>query len=411
MKTLTRSTKIFILLLFLFVNAGTICAQESNSVSKVLWQKEFGFDGGISCAPHEIRIATADNNLFITGMSFRPKTYTDGKFWLWEIDQNGNEIRRDVFKETTKTGVAAVGLGAWIEKGLKVANDRKIYTVGKFGDSTQSFLKTDRDGTNISAKSVSDSSLDEDDNKIWKIIDLPDGNFFLIGMDRNGKALIIKVDAEGNRLWKKTHETGTISFFSDCVPAGNNGDFVIVGWFSKIAGEKAMGGLTDIRMLKCNADGEKISEVTFPGGAFGGLSSPQICQLDSGNFVVAYDKGTNLMSVDYYIKAFSPSLSPLWEKQMAKSEDNRSIFFNIKRVPGGSFVVAHSVVMRDIRVYKYDKDGNEIGKVFVDQTRGIGIFSIDCTDEKVFIVSTVYSEDSEDLGYILNKMNVIAIEL
>lgn len=395
------------------ISASVSKIKDSNSVPRVLWQKEFGFDDGISCTPHEIRIATADKNLFITGMSFRQKTYTDGKFWLWEIDQNGNEIKRNEFKKTTETRAAYVGLGAWMERGLKVANDRTIYTVGKFGGSTQSFLKTNRDGTNVSAKSVSDSSLDEDDNKIWKIIDLADGNFFLIGMDRNSKALIIKVDAEGNRLWKKTHEAGELSFFTDCVPVGKKGDFVIVGWSSKIAGEWGSDAPTDVRMLKCNADGEKMSEVTFPGGAIGGNKFPQICQLDSGNFVVAYDKGTTLTSVDYHIKAFSSSLNPLWEKQMAKSEKNRPLFFNIKKIPGGSFVVAHSVTMRDIRVYKYDKDGNEIGKVFVDQTRGFGFFSLDCTDKKVFIVSTNLSEESmvsKDGVYIMN-VNVIALKL
>ena len=418
MKTLTCSIKIFILILFLFVNTSQIYAQDSNSSPKVLWQKEFGCAEGISCTPHEIRIATSDNNLFITGMSFRQKSHDEGKFWLWEIDQNGNEIKRDVFKEMTGTKSSAVRYGEWMERGLKVANDRTIYTVGKFGvsesgRSTQAFLKTNRDGTNFSAKPSFDSNLDEGENKIWKIIDLPDGNFFLVGSDRNSKALIIKVDAEGNRLWKKTHEAGKSSFFTDCVRVGNKGDFVIVGWSSKIGGERAIVSVTDIRLLKCNANGEKMAEITFPGGSPGGNKFPQICQLDSGNFVVAYDKGVPFTKVDYHIKTFSSSLSPLWEKPMAISESNKPLFFNIRAVPGGSFVVAHSVSFRDIRVYKYDKDGNEIGKVFVDQARGFGLFSLDCTDEKVFIVSTNLSEnsmDSKDRVYI-KKVNVISIKL
>jgi len=185
---------------------------------------------------------------------------------------------------------------------------------------------------------------------------------------------------------------------------------VITGWSLKTGGKRTIEELTDIRILKCNANGEKMSEITFPGGSIGGNKLPQICQLDSGNFVVAYDKGTTLTSVDYHIKAFSPVFELLWEKQMAKSEKNRPLFFNIRAVPGGSFVAAHSVVLRDIRVYKYDKDGNETGKVFVDQARGSGFFSLDCTDEKVFIVSTIVPEDSEDREYI-TKVNVIAIGL
>jgi hypothetical protein len=411
MKTLTRSTKIFILILFLFLNTSQIYAQGSNSIPRVLWQKEFVCAEGISCTPHEIRIATADNNLFITGMSFRQNTNDEGKFWLWEIDQNGNEIKRDVFKETTETGSATVGFGAWMERGLKVANDRTIYTVGKFGDSTQSFLKTNREGTNISVKSVYDSSLDEGNNKIWKIIDLPDGNFFLVGSDKNSKALVIKIDAEGNRLWKKTYEAGKLSFFSDCVPVGNKGDFVIVGWSLKTGGKRAIEELTDIRILKCNANGEKMSEITFPGGSIGGNKFPQICQLDSGNFIVAYDKGTTLTSVDYHIKTFSSSLSPLWEKQMAKSEKNQLLFFHIKAVPGGSFVVSHSrgsqAGFEGHWVYKYDKDGNEIGKIFMDQTNGFGDFSLECTEDKVFIVSVTIPENRE----YITKVNVIAIGL
>jgi len=408
MKTLTRSIKIFILILSLFVNTSQIYAQDSNSVLKVLWQKEFSGGEGISCIPHEARIGTAGNSLFITGTSFRPKTYTDGKFWLWEIGQNdGNEIRRNVLKETTKDRSSAIGIGAWVAKGLKVTNDGKIYTVGKFGDSTQSFLKTNRDGTSISVKSVYDSSLDEGDNTIWRMIDLPDGNFFLIGRDRNSKSLVIKVDAEGNRLWKRTYEAGKISLFTDCVPVGNKGDFVIVGWSSETGGERAIEELTDIRILKCNADGEKMSEVTFPGGSPGGHKSPQICQLDPGNFVVAYDKDATVMGTDYAIKVFNPSLEMLWEKPMAKSEGRMPLYFKIKAISGGGFVAAHCVNMYNIRVYKYDNDGNEIGKVFMDQINGFGDFSLECSEDKVFIVLPTIPENRE----YITKVKVIAIEL
>ena len=408
MKTIARSIKTTILILLLPVNASQIYAQDTNSAPKVLWQKEFGCGEGTSCAPHEARINTAGNSLFITGTSFRPKTYTDGKFWLCEIDQNdGNEIRRNVIKEATKASSASVGYGSWVAKGLKVTSDGKIYTVGKFGDSTQSFLKTNREGTNISVKSVYDSGLDEGNNTIWRMIDLPDGNFLLIGRDRNSKALVIKLDAEGDRLWKKTYGAGKPSFFTDCVSVGSKGDFVIVDWSSETGGEQSLTELTDIRVLKCNANGEKMSEITFPGGSPSGQKFPQICQLDSGNFAVAYDKGTTLMSTDYYIKVFSPVFELLREKPMAKSENSQPVYFHIRTVPGGGFVAAHCVNLRNIRVYKYDKDGNEIGKVFMDQINGFGDFSLECSEDKVFIVSTTIPENRE----YITKVNVIAIEL
>jgi hypothetical protein len=237
------------------------------------------------------------------------------------------------------------------------------------------------------------------------MIDLPDGNFFLIGRDRNSKALVIKVDAEGDRLWKKTYEAGKISFFTDCVPVGNKGDFVIVGWSSKTGGEQSLAELTDIRVLKCNINGEKISEITFLGGSPGGHKSPQICQLDNGNFVVAYDKGATLMSTDYYIKVFSPVFELLQEKPMAKSENSQPVFFHIRAVQGGGFVAAHSATLRDIKVYKYDNVGNEIGKVFMDQVNGFGDFSMECSEDKVFIVLSTIPVDRE----YITKVNVIAI--
>lgn len=394
--------------ILLLVDVNRVCAQVDNTSPKVLWQKELSCGDGISCAPHETQINTVGNSLFIRGASFRPKTYTDGKFWLWEIDQNdGNEIRRTMLKEATKPGSSAIGMGAWVAKGFKVTNDGKVYTVGTFGDSTQSFLKTTREGINLSIKPVYDSSLEEGNTAIWRMIDLPDGNLLLIGRCTNSKAMVIKVDEEGNWLWKKTYEAGKISFFSDCVPVGNEGDFVIVGWSSETGGEQSLAELTDIRILKCNTNGEKMSEVTFLGGSPSGHKFPQICQLDSGNFVVAYDKGTTLMSTDYHIKVFSPVFKLLWEKPMAKSENNQPIYFHIKAVPGGNFIAAHCVSWRDIRVYKYDKDGNEIGKVSMDQINGFGDFSLEGTEDKVFIVSTTIPENRE----YITKVNVIALEL
>jgi len=399
-----------ILTLFLFVNTGQIYSQDSNSAPKVLWQKEYGCGEGISCAPHEIHINKAGNSLFITGTSFIPKTYTDGKFWLWEINQNdGNEIRRNVLKETVEARSSTIGYGAWFAKGLKVTDDGKIYTVGKFegSGSEQFFMRADREHSTRVIKPVYDRSLDEGKNLIWRMIDLPDGNFFLIGRDKKDKALVIKVDVEGNRLWKRTYEADKLSFFSDGVAIGEKGDFVIVGWSSASGGEKALAEPTSVRILKCNAEGEKLSEVTFPGGSPFPDKQPQICQLDSGNFAVAYDKSEDLRAADHIVRTYNSDLELLWEKQIIESQGNYPSYFSIESIPGGDFVVANCTNLSDINVYKYDEKGNRVSFVSLNKVGAFGKFSLACTNGKVFIVLPNIPVSPP---YVM-KVKVIAIEL
>ena len=410
MKLSLRSTKTTILILSLLISASQIYAQDSNSAAKVLWQKEFGCGEGISCAPHEARINTAGNSLFITGTSFRPKTYTDGKFWLWEIDQNdGNEIRRNVLKETAEARSSTIGYGAWFAKGLKVTDDGKIYTVGKFegSGSEQSFMRADREHATRVIKPVYDRSLDEGKNLIWRMIDLPDSNFFLIGRDKKDKALVIKVDAEGDRLWKRTYEAGKLSFFSDGVAIGEKGDFVIVGWSSASGGEKALAEPTSVRILKCNAEGEKLSEVTFPGGSPFPDKQPQICQLDSGNFAVAYDKSEDLRAADHIVRTYNSDLELLWEKQIVECQGSTPSYFRIESIPGGDFVVANCTNLSDINVYKYDEKGNQVSFISLEKAGAFGNFSLACTKDNVFIVLPSIPVSPP---YVM-KVKIIAIEL
>ena len=397
MKILVSLTKILFFVLAVSWNTNHICAQENNRTSKILWQRDFGCGDNLSCSPGAVTFNKADNRLMIVGTSFQPKDYSEGKFWLWEIDQNGNVSKKTVLKDAPESFKAVIGLGPHLIKG--------IFAIGKFVDHTSSFMEMSRGGKVVSIKPISKKAVKENDMRILKKVDLPDGNCLLIGKSGQDNGMVIKANSRGGKLWEKTYNIGRLTFFTDGVSVGGEGGFLVVGCSTNVKG-MFPAGQSNVYILRCGQRGNILNEEFFPGGSFP-TKLPQVCQLGSGNFVLAYDKSTKVVTTDLKIRAFTPDLKVLWEKQVVKSEDAPPISFKIMAVPGGGFIVVDFVNFTDLEVHEYDKEGNNLSNISMDKTAWLGNFNLACSQDKVFIVSQPPPESSGGIS----KVKITAIEI
>ncbi|MBN2456462.1 MAG: hypothetical protein JXB29_08025, partial [Sedimentisphaerales bacterium] len=331
---------------------------QTSTPLKPLWEQEFGCGYNMSCSPGAVSFDTADGKLLIIGTSFRPILYSDGKFRLWKIDQNGNITKNIILQDANEVLKANIKTASLVIKGLSISKSGTICTIGNFDNIALSVMTMNRQGNTQIIKTVSGTSLIDDNNFILKKIDLPNDNALLVGRDRQDNGLVVKIDSQGNKMWEKTHDLGQLEFFSDGIAIGDNGDFILAGGSIKHEGESTTMEPLFVWILKCNSEGKIISEKLFSGNPFV-RKMPQICQLSSGELILAYDNNTDtiLGAGNLRIKAISPDLKTiLWEQQVLEDGITASTF-KIKAVPNKGFVVAFGVGSADIGIYEYDKTG------------------------------------------------------
>lgn len=413
MKNLINLAKVLFSILVILCSANYNYAEEGNKTLRILWQKDLGCGENISCSPGAVTFNKSNDTLLIMGTSFHPDKpfypvpFSEGKFMLWEIDQHGNKIRDRMLKEVSSEDYGAIITeGSVLIKDLTISQEGDIFAVGQFDGPTPSFMKINNNGKDIFIKSIPEKIPEENDIKIFKMISLPDNNFLLIGRDSYNKGLMIKVNSDGDRIWEKIYDKGQQELFTDGLSVGTKGDFLIVGYSVKPVEGSVFPGPSDIWILRCNTEANIISEEIFQGGYPLLGRYPKISQLDSENFVVAYDKGTLMMPIDHRIKIFSSELKVLCEKTFLESEKGSPTAFKIMAIPGGGFILANCVNLKDLTIYKYDKGGNKLGGISIDKAIWGGDFSIACSKDKAFVISKALSKE-----YGTFVVRIIAIDL
>jgi hypothetical protein len=342
----------------------------------------------------------------IIGTSFRPKDYLESKFWLWEIAQHGSISKDMVLKTPEKQGINIAGAYKLIN-GLTVSANGDIFAVGKFDGGYQSLIKMNKEGEILFSKNITEDTLGGVNSLILKIVSLTDNNLLLIGRDGSAlsNGLVVKVDAVGNRLWEKTYDFGGgIEMFTDGLAMGEKGEFLVIGVSLKHIGTNNT-EIPDIHVMRCDVEGNIITEEVFKGNFIPGRG-PQLCKLDSDKFVTFYCSKVTGKTVPYSIKAFSSDLKTLWEKQVFELEFPPGPF-KINAISRGGFVIAGCKKASQLAVYEYDKGGNEMGNITIEEGIRCDDLSLVCTENKAFIISqTSWKDNFHD-----RDVKIIALEL
>lgn len=387
-----------IALIFFCISQGL--AEDVNVPLEILWQKEIDCGKGISCSPGAIAINKDNNELFIMGISFRsaanPMDYSEGKLWLWKINGNGTSISKSSLEDIPVNLKTNLGSATRFIKGLKVCADGDIVSVGTFSGEKYSIMRTTIGGTREYLKSLKSSENivepnlagrknDDEGIILLKQFVLSDNNLLLVGKNNQNEGLAIKIDAQGNKIWDKKYDFGPekVDFFTDGIPIGGKGDFLLAGCSSNVA-DKFPSEPSYVCLLLCDPEGNVILKKVFQGNPWPGRA-PQLCKIGLGDdFVLAYDKSMNFKTFELTLEAFTPEFSTLWSKQIEYLEMLRPVDIKIKAASQNNFVVGEYVGSGKIKISEYDKQGDRQGTSTIDNISHN--FSLDCTQDKAFVV-------------------------
>ena len=369
-----------ILLGFLFAQFSL---QGAGDTPPMLWQRQF--EEKNRCYSHGISIWDAQKNtILIAGTSFQPGTYQNGTFWLWEINQEGKIFKDILIEKAEKDGI--VDSGDLAIKGLALSKEGEILIVLCLKGYATSFVKMTYEGKILLSKEIYKEKLGVN---IFKTIKTSDASLVLLGND----GLMAKINSSGEKLWEKKYDLGRDEYFTDGVPMPEKGEFIATGCSTKIEGLGFdIGSPSDVCVLKCDSNGTILSEEIFEG------RRPKICKLDSGNFILVYDKDLK-ESIDYKIKCLDPKLKTLWEKDLIKSQEGYEPF-TIASVPGGGFVIAGELEFT-FYFWEFDKNGNSLNKFTLDPGNyRVCHPYIVCSDDKALIAIDSTSESNTSIDIV-----------
>jgi len=402
MKKVNKMSASLIMISIIFSGTNLLYGQEQAENLKVLWEKNYSYGNNLRCVPRIAKINKNNNVISIIGSCFNPRDPNSyGNVWYWEINQQGEKIKDTVFKEGYRKQCTIIG-DDWSARGLSILPNGDVLTPIESGKykSEVSVMRIDREGSKEAISSIDDEKL-----FILKMVEMSDGNFLIIGRDSNDTGLIIKIDSEGNRIWKKTYnfEEGNVDIFIDGKSVGDKDGFVLVGSSLNISKELSEKTATTL-LLKCDSQGKILSQKRFSGGSLNAVKYPQICQLDCGNIALSYDDGNqSMVNTSRKIKVFTPSLELIREKQIVQSEDN--LFFGIEAIPGGGFVVAYWGLSSDLQIHRFDDEGQQLDSISLNNVVLSNSFRINivCMENEIFIIGTTPS--------VISDVKIIALQI
>ncbi|MBN2456447.1 MAG: hypothetical protein JXB29_07950 [Sedimentisphaerales bacterium] len=400
----------FTLVVFGCVNQ--IYAEDGNAIPQmeIVWQKELSIDVNMICLPGPVAFNKMIRRLLVSAVSCSPQDYSDGKIWLMEINPDNGTITKNSFVKDIDENKGAAVFSSTSIRSMTITGNNDVILSDKFDNLTdeQVLIKMRQDGL---LEHIEFNDKKEKNNRVMNS-SCPSGEGVLLaGRDKKrDENLVMKLDSEGNKLWEKYYRVGqgNPGRFVDVLAVKNEGEFFTIGWYltGKLF-DQPKPKVVDFILLH-NSDGDVIAKEEFEGAALGGLGNlHQMCQeKNSGNIMVVYADHIDGTYDEIKIRSFAPDLKFLWEKQVVTSEENKPSTFNIATKPNNGFVVAANIDFGDLRVYEYDKDGNQVASFSTDKKVGSGNLDVLCTDEKAFVVfpTRLGSEG-------ISKIKIIALEL
>jgi hypothetical protein len=387
-----------VIMLGMFVFCGT-----GRADLRILWQKQLG-EPDISYSPGASALNNTNNHLMIMGTSYERPVFFQPKLRLWEIDANGSKLADIIVKDIPVYG-SAVMLSSDIVRDIAVLQTGDIIKIGEVNDDEQFLIKVDANGRPILSKPIVENS-GQRGHPIMRMIPFADSTFILIGIHSSGNGLVMKYDSGFNKLWEKTYDfgRGKVTAFRNGAPAGNQGQFAVTGNSTDIDSA----GQQNIIVMLCDASGKMVKKEIFP-GSFLPNDVPTICRLNSGNFIVSYDKILDARSSAFRLKCFDSSLTPLWEKESINTRQLTDGWLVNKSIPvtGGGFVVAATMNVSDLQVFEYDPNGNVVDSVTVKDVVRSPEIQVVCTADRTFVVMETSSQDE----IAKSEVKVIAVRL
>ena len=240
---------------------GDIWAIKLSENGDLQWSKYFG--GSFTDAPFGI-VETEDQNFIIAGSSDSADVDISNNngsydFWVLKITSNGSLLWERSFGGSEIDEARAITTtndGNFIIVGDTRSRDKDVSNNNGAADVW--ILKMNLDGNLIWEKTIGGSSFDV----ARSVARAQDNGFIISGSSRSlnegftnqgqNDALLLKIDAEGNLVWKQTIGGDEIDYFYDAVQL-NNASIIAVGETNSSNGDLTENkGFSDALIIKTN---------------------------------------------------------------------------------------------------------------------------------------------------------------
>ncbi|QMU27540.1 T9SS type A sorting domain-containing protein [Adhaeribacter radiodurans] len=286
------------------------------------------------------------------------------------IGGNGSDILADMVA-TADGGYLLAGSSS-----SDISGDKSMVSKG---DSDYWLVKTDKDKNKIWDKSFGGKGIE----KLATIISIPDGGYLLGGYSTSDKEgdksegnkgkndfWIVKIDANGTKLWDKTIG-GNKDDNLAVIVATPDGGFLLGGSSqSGKSGDKSEENKgtpyengyipPDIWLVKIDGNGNKVWDKTYGSQLDDVLTS--LIAMPDGNYLIG---GNIVYSFNYLLIKIDTQGQQIWEKTFDYSSDNNGYIHNISAMitlPDGGYLLAGIAGFESYYYWiaKLDSDGNKI---------------------------------------------------
>ncbi len=338
---------------------------------QVQWAKMFSQDDW-SDQEHSL-IQSSDGGYYVTGQSSRKKRQGkyDHKLWIWKLDANGNRL----WAKTPNIPGIDENQGIGWDKVLSLKNERVIL-VHKNARKTGTWLmimKFNEGGEITFAKRLELGRT----SYVLRNFERTKGGLLISGQ-KLGKfkdAWVLKIDEQGNELWQKNYDNGK-SEDAMSMAVADDGSFILSANSGKY--NKFGSGQSNIWIIKCDRQGNVISEATFEG------RHPTIAITKNGIYAVSFNKA-DFPKVDLQIMGLDKKLNKIWGPHTLYKGDGLGMY-NVETDSAGNFIIAGSK-FSEIWIWKYDRKGKELWSIPVKTQMAVPLIHLLITNENEYIMA------------------------
>ena len=340
---------------------GDVYLLRTEASGEILWEKVYrgeGYDGGQSIAP------TGDGNLLIAGYttSFGAEGIDA---YLLKVDRDGNELWSKTYGGPLDEMIGAIGQtadGGYILGGIIVdpndfvADPGAAGYGGLAGRSNLYLLKTDGEGNELWSHAY-DSPLN---TLVSAGLQTADGGFLALATityypDPDDDILLMKLDQDGNEIWSRTWQEDI------CNPYGliqtSDGNYLITASYKPLEG--AEDSKEDFLFIKVDPEGNELWRSVFgdPDTIDYGVALAETA--DGGTVAVGErTRDRTTWDTDIVLVKIDEQGQLLWERSIPAVH---TMFSTVLQHPDGGYLIAGSTFadpVFNVLLIKTDSEGN-----------------------------------------------------
>ena len=316
----------------------------------LIWQKAIG---GSDYDVDAVITTTTDGGFFVGGTSSSNDGDLTGNhggsdYVAVKLDASGNIVWQKAFGGSGNDflkAMAPTSDGGVVVTGYTLSNDGDV--IGYHGNGDFFTLKLDANGEIVWKKTMGSSNSDQ----AFAIAATADGGF-VVGGSTNGMndgdvvgdhtgvdTWMVKLDANGNMIWQKAY--GTINGEEIRSISTDANDELLVA-----AASTDYGGNTDVWFLKCNSNGEMIWQQTL--GGSGEEVPKSIMPTDDGGVLMSAfshsndgDVTSNHGARDQWVVKLDGMGNKVWERSFGGAADDETAAA-LPTADGGFYLAGYS---------------------------------------------------------------------